>query len=432
MKRLKIAVIGAGSTYTPELIDGFIKRLRELPFTEIFLMDLDPVKLEIVGGLAGRMLRAAGHPASLALTGELEEAVRGADFVICQIRVGRLEARIKDERIPLRHDLIGQETTGAGGFMKALRSIPALRRIAAAMERLAPEAWLINFTNPAGLITEMLLNHCRVRAIGLCNGPIHMLEDALQRTPENWRAATEIEYVGLNHLSWVTRISHQGRDLLRDQLSGSFQLFRPANQPKIEFAPELLREVGAIPCSYLSYYYHRDQSLAHLKAAPQTRGELCREIEAELLELYRQPGLVEKPAVLEKRGGSKYSEVAVSLISAIHNDKNERHVVNVQNRGALPFMGDDDVVEVQCLVNRQGATPLPLPRFDNQHIIGMMQTLKSYEKLAVRAGLSGDRHLALQALLNHPLVGDYHRAKAVLGELLAAHREHLPQFFPAN
>ncbi len=429
MGKLKIAVIGAGSTYTPELVDGIIKRRNELPLTELYLMDIDPLKLGIVGGLIRRMLQAEGLEATTVLTADLEEAVRGADFVICQIRVGQLAARIRDEKIPLRHGLIGQETTGAGGFMKALRTIPQLSRIAGVMERLAPDAWLINFTNPSGIIAEMLLNHHRVKSIGLCNAPIMMQRDALQRVPVERLAEASVEYVGLNHLSWVTDVYLAGEPILADQLRGHFRTFRPANLPQIDFEPELLQELGAIPCSYLTYYYYRERALAHLKEEPKTRGEICLEIEAELLKLYQQPELHEKPAILEKRGGHLYSEAAISLVSAIYNDKNEAHIVNVPNQGALPFMADGDVVEIRCMVGRNGARPLPLPNFANQHVIGMMQTLKAYEKLTVQAGLTGDRSLALQALLNHPLVGDYAKARAVLDEMLAANREFLPQFF---
>lgn len=429
MEKLKLAVIGAGSTYTPELVEGIIKRRNELPVTELYLMDIDPLKLEIVGGLARRMMAASGMPARTVLTAELEEAVRGADFIICQIRVGKLAARVRDEQIPLRHDLIGQETTGAGGFMKALRTIPELSRIAGIIERLAPEAWLINFTNPSGIMAEMLLDRHRVKTIGLCNVPINMERDARKRIPPERASGAAVEYVGLNHLSWVTEIYLDGKGILADQLRGNFPTYRPANLPKIDFEPELLRELGAIPSGYLTYYYYRERSLAHLKQEPRTRGEVCREIEAELLQLYRQPDLHEKPALLERRGGHLYSEAAISLVSAIYNDKKEEHVVNVRNQGALPFMEERDVVEIRCVVDGNGARPLPMPHFANEHIIGMMRALKAYERLTVQAGLSGDRGLALQALLNHPLVGDYGKARAVLEEMLAANRAFLPQFF---
>lgn len=426
-RQLKLTIIGAGSTYTPELMDGLIRYRQELPFAEVFLMDIDPFKLEVVGGLARRMFERSGMQAQIVLSGDLEAAIRDADFVICQIRVGKLEARIRDEKIPLKYDLIGQETTGAGGFMKAMRTIPEMLRIVEAMERLAPEAWLINFTNPSGLIAEVLLNHCRVKAIGLCNGPINMKRHALQRVPEARAEEVAIEYVGLNHLSWVTGITWQGRNILQEQLAGS--QYRPANLPPIGFDDELLKAINAVPCGYLTYYYYRDKTLAHLKETPKSRGEVCQEIEEELLKLYQDPGLVEKPAVLDKRGGHLYSEAAISVVSAIFNDKQEEHVVNIANQGALRFMGDRDVVELNCRVGKDGARPLPLPHFDNPHITGLMQTLKSYEKLAARAGLTGDYALALQALLNHPLVGDYHRAKGVLEEMLAANRPFLPQFF---
>ncbi len=428
MESLKIVVIGAGSTYTPELIDGFIQRKEVLPVTDITLMDIDLPKLEIVGGLTRRMLLANLMDCRLELTTDLEAALPNADFVLTQIRVGRLDARIKDEKIPLKYDLIGQETTGAGGFMKALRSIPVIMNIAGMMEKYCPEAWLINFTNPSGIITETLLNHTRVKAIGLCNSPINMKREIMPRVPEGVRDLV-VDYLGLNHLSWITGIHCDDQDILQDQLTGEYSIYRPKNIPKIPFDQELLRSIQAIPSSYLTYYYYRDRSLQHLKAEPKTRGEVCREIEAELLQLYQQPDLKEKPAVLDQRGGRFYSEAAVSLIDAIYNDKNEIHVINTKNTGALEFMAPDDVVEISALINRDGVSPIPMPQFANEHIKRMMQTVKTYEKYTVQSGLAGNYTAALNALLIHPLIGDYQKAKYVLDDMLEAHRKFLPQFW---
>jgi len=428
MNALNIAVIGAGSTYTPEMVEGFLRRRGSLPVAELRLMDIDTEKLEVVGGLARRMLTAQGHPARVRLTTDLDEALAGADFVLTQLRVGRLDARILDEKIPLKYGLIGQETTGIGGFFKALRTIPVLLHIAQRMEVLCPRAFLINFTNPAGLVTEALVRHSSIRSLGLCNVPYNMLKESRRRVPEG-SGPVEITYLGLNHLSWITSVRAAGRDWLAEQLSDRSDVYRPANVPNFGFEADLLRCLGAEPSSYLTYFYYRDQILAKLQKEPLSRGEVCQKIEAELLDLYRQPDLREKPAQLEQRGGAYYSEVAVSLIDAIANDRGEHHVVNVRNAGALEFMDEDDVVEVDCLVDRRGCHPVPLPGFQNDHITGLMRQVKVYERFAVEAAVTSSRDAAMKALLAHPLVGDWHQGRACFEELLEAHRPWLPGFF---
>jgi 6-phospho-beta-glucosidase len=428
MKPLIITVIGAGSTYTPEMVEGFLRRREALPVAELRLMDIDKTKLDIVGALARRMLAAQGYPATVVLTSDLDASLAGADFVLTQLRVGRLDARILDEKIPLKHGLIGQETTGIGGFFKALRTIPVLLNIAHRMEVLCPRAFLINFTNPAGLVTEALLEHSSIRSLGLCNVPYNMLKESRRRVPEG-SGPVEITYVGLNHLSWITSVRAGGRDWLAEQRSDRADVYRPSNVPNFGFEPDLLRCLGAEPSSYLTYFYYREKTLQKLRSETESRGEVCQRLEAELLDLYRQPTLSEKPKQLEQRGGAYYSEVAVSLIDAIANDKREHHVVNVRNGGALSFMAEDDVVEVDCVVDKNGAHPVPLPGFDDAHIIGLMRQVKTYERWAVEAAVHSSRDAAMQALLAHPLVGDWNQGLACFNELLAAHRVWLPGFF---
>lgn len=428
LKTIKVAVIGAGSTYTPELFDGFIKRRRELPVSEFHLMDIDKDRLSVVGGMAQRMLDKNTMNASCMLTCDLEEALSDADFILTQMRVGKQDARILDEKIPLKYDLIGQETTGIGGFMKAMRTIPVMLEVASKMEKLCPDAWLINFANPSGIISETLLNHTQVKMLGLCNAPWSMKKAAMERVPRECRDV-RMEYIGLNHLSWITAIYCDGCEILQEQLWGKFNFGSLKNIPELELDAELLKSIRGIPSGYLSYYYYRDRQLKHLKAEEKSRGEICREIENELLELYKQPGLAEKPAILDKRGGAMYSDAAVSLISAIYNDKGEEHVVNVKNNGALDFMANDDIVEISCKIGKEGAAPIPVRNFDNDHIKGMMKVIKHYEKHTVKAGMNGDRREALSALLVHPLVGDFLRAKDVLEELLELNKAYLPRFF---
>jgi 6-phospho-beta-glucosidase len=427
-RKLKVAVIGAGSTYTPELIDGFISRVDRLSVSEFYFMDIDREKMEIVAALCKRMVEAKGIDSKIILTEDLEEAIEGADYVLAQIRVGKLDARIRDEKIPLKYDLLGQETTGAGGFMKAMRTIPVMVKIAETIERLAPDAWLINFSNPSGIIAEALLNHTNVKMIGLCNGPINMIKDAKRRLPEGTEEF-DYDFVGLNHLCWITSLYADGKDVLKEQLKGNFETDTLKNIPKTSYPEELLKAVTGLPVGYLNYYYFRDEQVKKCKEAEKTRGEVCKEIEAELLELYKNPELIEKPEVLNKRGGAMYSEAAVSLIDAIENDKNEIHIIDVKNNGAYSFMDDNDVVEVKCVVNKNGAFPVKLENFNDNYIIGLVRAVKAYEKLAVKAGLKGDYDAALAALMVHPLIGDFKKAKAVLDEMLEANKQFLPQFF---
>lgn len=425
MKKIKIAIIGAGSTYTPELIEGIINKKDDLPVGSVDLMDIDDRKLEIVGGLAQRMIKAAGLPCETRLTKSLDEALTGADFVLCQIRVGKLPARVLDEKIPLKYDLIGQETNGIGGFFKGMRTIPVLLEIAERIQKLCPDAWLINFTNPAGMVTEALLNHSAVKAIGVCNVPINMIDSVKKRL--NLEEA-EIDYVGLNHLSWITSIRANGKDYVDDAIRQGINSQAMQNIPARGFTPELIKTVGAIPSSYLEYYYYKDSKLAKLKEAEKCRGEVCIDIEEQLLQIYADSELHVKPELLSKRGGARYSEVALNLVDSIYNDKRNVQVVNILNKGALDFMADDDVVEIPAVIGKNGPEPVKI-NVDNDHIKELMHLIKSYEKHAVRAAINGDEDEAMLALMINPLVADYNKAYSCFQELKTAHKRYLPQFF---
>ena len=424
MRELKAAVIGAGSTYTPELIEGFIDRRDRLNFQTFYLMDINREKLEIVGGLAERMLRSKGFKGRIVLTTDTDEAIAGADYIFAQIRVGEMAARIRDEKIPLKYGLLGQETTGIGGFMNALRTVPVMLDIGRRIEKLAPDAWLMNFSNPSGIVAEALLNHTKVRMIGLCNCFINMHADIAKTIGSK---DFDYEYIGLNHLSWVTSITVNGENVLGrlGKTSGA----KMKNVPDIHYDDELIAAIPAIPSSYLSYFYLRNEQIDHCRKAEKTRGEVCLDLERSLLEQYKNPNLAVKPKELEQRGGALYSTVAVSVVDAIENDRNEYHVVDVRNSGAIPFMGDGDVVEAKCLVNRSGAAPVAVKPPDNPYIMGMMQAVKAYEKLTVRAAMNGSRADALAALMVHPLIGDYRKAKAALDEMIEANADYLPEFF---
>ncbi|MGB8451601.1 MAG: 6-phospho-beta-glucosidase [Anaerocolumna sp.] len=425
MSNLKITIIGAGSTYTPELAEGIILRAASLPVSEIALMDIDTRKLNIVGGLCKRMIEKAGLKTEVILTENLEEALEHADFVLTQIRVGKLACRVLDEKIPLKYGLIGQETTGIGGFFKALRTIPALLEITKHMERICPEAWLINFSNPSGILAQALQNYTKIKTIGLCNVPINMISGVEQVLGET---DLDIEYVGLNHLSYITGVKKGDKDLFREVLAQGTGGQGMKNIPLQGFSSELIHTIGAIPSSYLEYFYYKDDKLKHLLEEEKCRGEVCMDIEERLLTLYKEESLSVKPKELESRGGARYSEAAISLVDAIYNDKQEVHVVNILNQGALEFMADDDAVEISAVIGKNGVTPIPVRGFKNQHVMELMQTVKAYERHTVLAAINGDGDEAMKALLIHPLVGDYNKAKLCFEEMKEAHKAYLPQF----
>lgn len=424
--KLKIAIIGAGSTYTPELIEGIIKRKDSLPLEELVLMDIDSRKLDIVGSLCERMIDAENMPCRVVKTQNLDEALKDASFVLAQIRVGKLPARVLDETIPLKYGMIGQETCGIGGFFKAMRTIPVMLHIAKRMKELCPDAWLINFSNPAGIITEALLNYSDVKMLGLCNVPFNMfksIREKLQLTDPKF------SYVGLNHLSWITAIEENGRDHLKSALDMGLNSEAMKNIPSSGFSKEVIQMAGAIPSSYLEYYYFPKRKLKVLQESEMTRGEKCITIEEELLDIYSDSELHSKPELLASRGGANYSEVAISLVDAIYNDKQEVHVVNLLNHGALEFMRDTDAVEITAVIGKDGAKPVAIPGFDNDHIIDYMRMIKAYERETVAAAVHGDEQAAMRALLMNPLVGDYDAAYNCFQEMKDAHKEYLPQFF---
>jgi 6-phospho-beta-glucosidase len=418
---MKVAVVGAGSTYTPELVSGLARERERLDVSELALMDVDAERLEVVGGLAGRMLDRDGFAGKLELTGELDRALDGADFVLVQIRVGGQKARLSDETVPLACGCIGQETTGAGGLGKALRTVPVVLRIAErARELAAPTAWVVDFTNPVGIVTRALLDAGH-RAVGLCNVAIgfqRRFARELGVEPER----VLVDQVGLNHLTWIRAVRVDGRDVLPQLLA----------QQGDELADELgvsrrlLDELGAIPSYYLHYFYLHDRVLAEQRTGV-PRAETVAEIERELLELYRDPTLTEKPALLEQRGGAFYSEAAIGLIRSLAGGSGEVHVVDVANRGTLAGLAADDVVEVPASVSPDGVVPLPQPTLAPE-LLGLVQHVAAYERLAAAAATRGDPALVRKALLTHPLVGQAPLAEQLTELLLEAGAEHLPRF----
>ncbi|MBP3938483.1 MAG: 6-phospho-beta-glucosidase [Clostridia bacterium] len=424
MKEITVAVIGSGSTYCPELVDGFLKAQDTLKLKKISFMDIDERKRTIVGNLCIRMLEKAGVDCEVVITDDVDTALQGADFVVTQIRVGKLPARHLDESIPKKYGLIGQETTGIGGMFKALRTIPVIKHICERIEAICPDAWLINFTNPSGIITEFVLNHTNVKNIGLCNVPIDMLDDVKEITGED----VDIEYVGLNHLSWITSVKKNGEELLPGLIESGFSPKVMANIKDDGFDLECLKAVQGLPSSYLQYYYCREAKLEHQRTDDKTRAEVCMEIEEQLLEMYNDEELCIKPALLDKRGGHKYSLAAVSLINSLANDVNDIQVVNVKNNGTLDFLDDDAIIEAPSVIGADGAKPVKVENFKNQHIIALMRVVKAYEKFTVEAATTGSDEAAIKGLLVHPLVGDWEKATKCYAEMKEAHKEYLPEF----
>jgi 6-phospho-beta-glucosidase len=422
---LKVAVIGGGSTYTPELVQGFAVRSERLPMDDLVLLDPDEERLEVVGGLARRMLDRAGFGGRLTLTDRRDEAIEGADFVIVQLRIGGQAQRLVDERLPLEFGCIGQETTGPGGFAKALRTVPVVLELAEETARRgAAGAWLVDFTNPVGIVTQALLDQGH-RAIGLCNVAIGMqrrFAAHLGVEPDR----VELDHVGLNHLSWLRGLRVDGVDRLPGLLDGDEAEALAAG---VEMPVELLRLLRAVPSYYLRYYYLTHEVLDSQRRTT-SRAEQVIEIERELLKLYRDPALDSKPELLEHRGGAFYSEAAAQLVASLHAGTGDVQVVDVQNQGALPDLPDDAVVEIPARIDRDGAHPLPVGPLPPV-LLGLIQQVKAYERLTVAAAVSGDRGLALEALLANPLVRDYQVAAPLLDALLAKSRDYLPRFFAA-
>ncbi|HEY7632057.1 MAG TPA: 6-phospho-beta-glucosidase [Thermoleophilaceae bacterium] len=408
---MKVAVIGAGSTYTPELVSGLSRERDSLELAELVLHDIDAERRDVVGGLAGRMLDRQGYGGKLEVTGELDRALEGADFVLVQIRVGGQAARLKDETIPLACSCIGQETTGAGGFAKAMRTVPVVLELAERVQELAaPDAWIVDFTNPVGIVTRSLLD-AGYRAVGLCNVAI-TFEREIARMLGVDAASVRADQVGLNHLTWIRAVWVDGRDVLDELIEAhGDELVEGLDLPRA-----VLDDLGAIPSYYLRYFYAESKVLEELRSST-PRAQTVAEIERELLAMYRDETLTEKPALLEQRGGAFYSEAATQLVSSLASDRGDVQVVDVRNGDTLAGLKPDDVVEVPARIGAQGAEPLeqrPLA----PELLGLVQHVAAYERLTAEAAVTRDRVTARRALLANPLVREYGNAEQLLDALL--------------
>ncbi|MGP4064344.1 6-phospho-beta-glucosidase [Oceanobacillus sp. M65] len=428
MEPIKITVIGGGSSYTPELLEGLLAEADVLSIKEIWLVDIPQGerKLQIMDALAKRMVKKSKHDIKIVSTLDRRAAIKGATYVITQIRVGQLEMRRHDEYISIKHGVIGQETTGAGGVMKALRTIPVILGICKEMEELAPDAWLLNFTNPAGIVTEAVLKHSTVKVVGLCNNPINYYKK-FAKTYDVAMEDVRINFIGINHLIWITGLYIKGKSHIQDVLTGKSASYEAANIPDFGWDHDFLQSLGAIPCGYHKYYYQTDTILQKQLLEyeqNETRADQVKKVEAELFELYQDPDLDKKPEALEQRGGAYYSEAAVRLIHDIHLNTQQIHTLNVRNNGAISCLPDDVCVETNCVVENHQITPLQTSEAPAQ-IRGLLQVVKAYEELTVEAAVTGDKGIAIQALTIHPLIPSAEKAKQILEEMLAVNEPYL-------
>lgn len=435
-KGLKVVTIGGGSSYTPELVEGFIKRYDEFPISELWLVDIEAgkEKLEIVGNLAKRMVKKAGLPIEVHLTLDRRKALVDADFVTTQFRVGLLEARMKDERIPLKYDVIGQETNGPGGLFKGLRTIPVILDIVKDIEELCPNAWLVNFTNPAGMVTEAVLRYSNHRkVVGLCNVPIGIRMGIAKGLGVD-ASRVEVSFAGLNHMVFGLNVFLDGKSIMDQVIEDMANPNSSMSMNNIQAIPwdaDFLKGLGVIPCPYHRYYYKTSDMLAEEKKAAAnegTRAEVVRALENDLFELYKDPDLDIKPPQLEKRGGAYYSDAACNLIASIYNDKHDIQPVNTINNGAISDIPNDSAVELNCVITKDGPKPIAVGEMPVA-VKGLISQIKSFERVAAEAAVTGDYNTALVAMTINPLVPSDAIAKSILDEMLEAHKEYLPQFF---
>ncbi len=429
---LKVSIIGGGSTYTPELIQGFIDRQNEFPLDELCLMDIDPERLEIVGSFSKNMAANQSAGFKIILSENLEDAIRDASYVITQLRVGKMDARREDEYLGKRHGLIGQETTGIGGMAKALRTIPVILDIAKTMQAMAPNALLVNFANPSGLVTEALTRYApEVNAVGVCNATLstkmEILDALNKRLGTNYNTEdAKIKTLGLNHLTWFYGFEVDGKDYWPQILRTMINEMKDQEDP--DFDPHTLEVLQMLPNYYLRYYYYTEKLLKEQNNWPPSRAEQVMEIEENLMNHYADETNITPPEDLMKRGGAYYSTVATQLINAHYNDLHEVHVLNIRHKGAVPSWNSDWVLELPCMVSAAGIVPLPaspLPLVCES----LIQRVKAYEILTARAAVNGDRFAAYQALMTHPLGPDVDQVNNVLDDMLEINRPYLPNFF---
>lgn len=432
---LKVVTIGGGSSYTPELIEGFIKRYDTFPIKELWLVDIEEgkEKLNTVGGLARRMVEKAKIPMDIHLSLDRKAALKDADFVTTQFRVGQLSARAIDEEIPLKYGVIGQETNGPGGMFKALRTIPVMLTIVKEMEVLCPNAWLINFTNPAGMVVEAVFRHTNwKRIIGVCNVPIGM-ERAVAKALEVEEERVRIDFGGLNHMVFGLAIYLDGEDITLEAINrivSSKSEINMRNINNIAFEADFIRALKMLPCPYHRYYYKQKEMLESELVDYKEKGiraKVVQTLEKDLFDLYKNKNIDEKPKQLEQRGGAYYSDVACNLMESIFNDRGDIQTVNTLNNGTIASLSRESVIEASCVITKEGPRPIAIGDLPVA-VRGLVQQIKSFERMTIEAAVTGDYHTALLAMTINPLVPSDTIAKQILDDMLTAHKLFLPQF----
>jgi 6-phospho-beta-glucosidase len=436
---LRVSILGGGSAYTPGLIEAFIRLKGRIPVDRFILMDIDGRKLHTVGNLVKKMAETALPAADITLTEDRSEAIRNADFVLCQIRVGGLAARHLDESIPISMGIIGQETVGAGGFAMALRTIPVMVEIAQEIQQVNPSAWLINYTNPTGMVAEAISRTSTAKHVAICDEPM-ILQQSLAAMVGAPPERIFMDYFGLNHLGFARKVYYRGSDILpvlrqrlqeipREQVDAIYgeQILRdPKTRTEITNTLRIFEETGMLPSPYLQYYYFTQEIIRHQQESGRTRAQEVMEIEKGLLKEYEQVARGRK-SLESRRGGQWHADMMVGMLAAIANDTREVYIVNVPNHGALPELPYEKIVEVPATVDASGAHPLAMGTMPLK-VRGLIQSVAAYEELAVDAALSGSRRLAIDALACHPLVGSRDLARKLLEAYLDAHEQYLPQF----
>lgn len=429
---LKVTVVGGGSTYTPELFNGFFQRQDIFPLDELWLYDIDSVRLKIVGNFIQRIAEKLGTKFKIVLSTDRKTAIRGASYVITQLRVGKMDARKNDEYLGKRYGLVGQETTGIGGLANALRTIPVILEIAQEIERQAPNALLVNFANPAGLVTEAIFRYKpSVQAVGVCNVAINIKMDVINRLNQNLNLDIQPENanlrcLGLNHLTWFYGFEVNGKEYWPQIMSSLIEEME--NQPDPLFDVYTLKNLNMLPNYYLQYFYYTQKVIEQQQSWPPSRAEEVEEIEYSLLQQYEDPAQNDLPEDMMKRGGAYYSTVAAQLLNSHFNDLNQIQVLNVRHGGAVETWDPDWVVEMPCKVSANGIEPIPTKPLP-QVFSGLVAQVKAYEILAAEAAVTGDRQTAYQAMLAHPLGPSADAIEKVLEDLLETNRDYLPNFF---
>ena len=417
---VKIAIIGAGSVYTPELLDMMGQMRDNINIVEMRLMDINKERLDIMYGFTSRFLENIDYKLKLIKTVDRIEAITDVDFIITQIRVGGNAARVNDEKIPLKYGLLGQETTGAGGFSKALRTIPAMLDIAKDVAKYNPSSWIINYSNPTGIVAEAVSKYTNANIVSLCGGGRHP-GNMLYRSLGIDHSRVRYDFFGLNHFNFSYNITIDGRPVTDEEFEKMAETVGGVNK-------DITMLLGSIPSLYVPYFYNKKDRFLHTAEAGQTRGEIVQELEKELFQIYADPAINTKPPLLAKRGGGDYAEMALGVLGAIANNIDTFAVCNVQNNGAIPFLPNQAVIETACMVNAAGVRPVTFKSFPD-NVWGLICAVKNYESLTVEAAVHGDKKKALMALMAHPLIMDYDIASPMLDELLEVNRQYLPLFF---